>query len=273
MYNRLFTNRYYMEKRQFGNIDGYEFALLREAGAVNTFVTTKGENAAQSGFSGLNLGLNSGDDCQRVLRCRTSLESAINGRAIFAEQTHGDGIVIITQDMLLLSQAELDAKLKATDALITNVAKVWLFMLTADCIPIVIFDPGKKVVAAIHAGWRGLENRIILKTIDKMVANFGCQVEQLKVGIGPAICRAHYEVGYDVSHYFIAEYSDAVMINGGKWQLDLVAICSRMLRLKGVLTENIDLSGFCSFCSPNKFYSYRRDAGNTGRMGTGIALM
>lgn len=264
-----------MEQKRFGNLVGYEFELFKAGGALKTFITTKGKNAPNNCYTGLNLGLNSGDNLERVKECRKNVGDSLKGRLIFPDQTHGDRIVVVTATMLEMGEVKLMAELTATDALITDVKGCWLSILTADCIPIILFDPVKMVIAAVHAGWRGLENRIVIKTIDKMVAEFGCDVTQIKVGIGPAICQNHYEVGKDVADVFSDEFSNAVKKgdNSRKWQLDLVSICSQMLMQKGIAAHNIEKSGFCSYCNESDFYSYRRDKGKTGRMATGIALM
>lgn len=263
-----------MEKIQYGNIEGYVFSSFKRIEGVDTLITSKGKNNSADSFSGLNLGLNSGDSISRVELCREQLLNTLGGSQIFPNQTHGDRIGLITQKELLLSKEALDNYLKATDAVITNRPNVWLFILTADCIPIVVYDPVKRVIAAVHAGWRGLKNKIVLKTIDTMQQQFGCQIADLKVAIGPAISKPHYEIGEDVSQHFLMDFPEALekSSNENKWMLDLVAVCNEMLMQKGVAAASIELSGFCNYCQNDIFYSYRRDGGKTGRMVTGIVL-
>jgi YfiH family protein len=143
------------------------------------------------------------------------------------------------------------------DALMSNVPGIGLAIRTADCLPILIADPGSRTVAAIHAGWRGVVSEIASKTIQAMCQQFDSKPEDLVVAIGPGIGSCCFEVGPEVAAQFQL---------AGRIKLDLVETTCRQLRRNGVRLEQISTSGLCSRCNPELFESYRRDRETAGRM-------
>lgn len=138
-----------------------------------------------------------------------------------------------------------------------------LSVLTADCVPILMYHPDG-LVAAVHAGWRGLKNGIIPNTLAQLPAG-------PVAAIGPAIGPCCYEVNEDLSEYFRQAYGSDVIhaIEGNKPRIDLVAVATLQLRQAGV--REIEISHLCTFCHPDLFFSYRRD-GSSGRMMSFIGL-
>jgi YfiH family protein len=128
--------------------------------------------------------------------------------------------------------------------------------MVADCLPIFLSSKTGKVVAVIHAGWRGLANGVIEETLD-------CQKDEEWIAwIGPAIGPCHYEVKQDVLDHFESEDGFAKK-SGATWSMDLAAIAEAQFRQFGVL--EIYGGGYCTYCDEERFFSYRRD-GKTGRM-------
>jgi len=164
---------------------------------------------------------------------------------------------------------------KETDALITNLPNVCLTVLAADCVPILLYDPIKNVIAAVHAGWRGIEKEIVLKTVDKMKQHFACNPLQMITYIGPSICSDCYQVGSEVvekfrnkgyPNYIFKNFADQGWANIDLWEINRI-----QLMRAGLNENNIEISGICTFESKNLF-SARRDGFSTGRFGVGIIM-
>jgi YfiH family protein len=143
--------------------------------------------------------------------------------------------------------------------------------MSADCIPILLTDKKASFVAAIHAGWRGVENNIIHKTIN----NIDMCGSKIIAYIAPAICKDHFEVGPEVFDIFMLQDKNYEAFftkkNDGKFNCDLTAIAKQQLLKLGLLEQNIFLSNMCTYCNDELFFSYRRD-GITGRMASLIWL-
>ena len=143
------------------------------------------------------------------------------------------------------------------DALVSNLPGIGLSIRTADCLPILIADPRKRAVAAIHAGWRGVVSEIASKAIHTMCLRFDSKPEDLVVAIGPGIGACCFEVGPEVAAQFHLE---------GRVKVDLVETTCRELGRIGIAPGQISTSGFCSYCNPELLESYRRDRETAGRM-------
>jgi len=141
------------------------------------------------------------------------------------------------------------------DALITAEPGIAVSIRTADCLPILLADTRRRAVAAVHAGWRGTADEIVVQALRKMRAEFGTKPEEVFAAIGPGIGACCYEVGEEVARRF-------GMNSAGK--LDLAAENRRQLAEHGV--PRITQSGACTFCHSAQFYSWRRDRERAGRM-------
>src|SRR5579863_3622997 len=168
---------------------------------------------------------------------------------------------------IVLDAAVLDAGAPASeaDALISDQAGVLVGIKTADCVPILIVDPSTQVVAAIHAGWRGSAENIAAAAVRRMAAQWNARPENLRAAIGPAIGVCCYEVGPEVASQFERWFTTRA-----DRHLDLPAINEAQLRAEGV--TDIWKSGQCTFCMPNRFFSFRRERAHAGRMVSFIGL-
>jgi hypothetical protein len=167
-----------------------------------------------------------------------------------------DGIVVAKQ---IHSDVVQDASLPLGegDALISDRPSVIVGVKTADCVPILLVDPVAHVVAAIHAGWRGTAERIVATTIRALSVDWETDPRNLRAAIGPSIGVCCYEVGPEVARRFGMAVSHQV-------HLDLPGINEMQLRAAGV--SNVWVSGECTFCAANRFYSFRREREQAGRM-------
>jgi len=162
------------------------------------------------------------------------------------------------------------------DALVSAVAGLLLVVRTADCLPVLLAEPGARVVAAVHCGWRGTAAGILKKTLLVMKSEFATRPQDVRAALGPSIAGSCYEVGEDVRQAFAAAgFPDGVFRAAagrpGKYLLDLVRANAGLLVEAGVMPDNISLAGICSHCRP-EFYSYRRDKGEKRRMCNFIGL-
>ena len=143
------------------------------------------------------------------------------------------------------------------DALVTNLAGLALSVRTADCFPILLADPETRALAAVHAGWRGTDARIVQATLARMEAEFGSDPRNIFAAIGPGIGKCCYEVGEEVARRF-------GMTEAGK--IDLAVENRNQLMEAGVPLTHIEQVGGCTFCRAEKFFSWRRDRERAGRM-------
>ena len=150
------------------------------------------------------------------------------------------------------------------DALITDRPGAALSIRTADCFPILLADLEHRAIAAIHAGWRGTEQGIVGRAIDAMCSDFDTSPGQIVAAIGPGIGACCYEVGQDVARRFGLT---------GPGRIDLAAINREQLIRAGVPASRIDTLGHCTFCESARFYSYRRDRQQAGRMISFIRIL
>lgn len=149
-----------------------------------------------------------------------------------------------------------------SDALITNVKNLGLAISSADCPAIFIYDSGKKVIAAVHSGWRGTEKKIVKKTINKLKNEFNSDPSDLIIYLGPSISQNSYEVGEDVAQKFDEEF---ILKKENKFYLNLSAANFKMVIEEGVKRTNIQVSKLCSYEYKNLLHSYRRDGQISGR--------
>ena len=189
----------------------------------------------------------------------------------FSSIEHGFGTAssLWPEDIILMSQKHTnhvviiedgnEAYIPVADALLTSIPAKRLGVKTADCLPILLYNPRVKVAGAIHAGWRGLANEIIPNTIDKLRTFYGASPESTYFSIGPGICKNCYEVGSEV----IDRINSVIEVNGAFRQtaqhagmLDTRAIAERQILSAGVPQSNISHVNFCTRCSPG-FHSHR----------------
>jgi hypothetical protein len=219
------------------------------------------------------LALHTGEVPATIIQNRQTLADALGDEAlhfIVANQTHSDNIEIITTPATHGWQRVDDAIINC-DSLITQQRNLVLTILTADCVPILLYDPVHEVIAAIHAGWKGTQSQIVSKTLKKMVESFGTQTENIIAGIAPAIGECCYEVGEDVAKHF-SHIPHAYTPKKEKYMLNLPYINKKQLIDAGVHEINIEMSNICTACEVNRFFSYRKEQGCSGRFMSMIML-
>jgi len=225
---------------------------------VFALTTTRRGGVSAGPLASFNFGTAVNDDPEALAENRRRLAAAagLPSAPRWLRQVHGTTV------------ADLDAAAQpeTADAAVTRRPGVVCALLTADCLPVLIARRDGTAVAAAHAGWRGLAGGVIEATLDVLDA----EPEALVAWLGPAIGPAHFEVGEEVRQAFLAGdpgAAGAFIGNArGRWQCDLYSLARRRLTMEGV----VDIFGgeHCTYAETSRFYSHRRDAGQTGRMAT-----
>jgi YfiH family protein len=179
------------------------------------------------------------------------------GRLLTLRQVHGADVLIFEEN----TRAALTYSLPY-DAVITDKKRVALGIWTADCIPILMLDRSKKIIAAVHAGWRGIWRGVIERTVNAMINTFGSSPADIVAGIGPGIGPCCYEVQQDVKSLFQNCYGSPdrlIQEREGRTYLDLSRAAQLELSRVGILPANIETIPLCTSCREDLFFSYRRD--------------
>lgn len=254
----------------------FRFSKLSQIEGITHFVTTRIGGESEGAYSSFNLSEYTGDDPARVAANRLSLcvEIGIPGTNLFVPyQTHSDRIAVLDELFLQKTAEEKHNALQNVDALITNQIGVCIGVTTADCVPILLYDPINQVVAAVHAGWRGTIANIASKTVETMVAQFGSQPNDLIAAIGPSIGPDSFEVGEEVAQQFEASgYSQCVLRNREKPTVDLWKTNCTILTESGIPFDQIEIAGVCTYIAHQTYFSARRLGIHSGRSVSGIVL-
>ena len=253
-----------------------EYKRLEGAKALRGFV--HGFSTRIGGFSlppyhSLNLGSSCGDNLADVEHNRRHFLNTIGCRDIPVQtlkQVHSTDIILIGAD-----HSMPDTPIPG-DALVTDRRNLLVGIFTADCYPILLADRHRKVIAAVHAGWRGAAGGIVSRAIDAMKSGWGCQPASLIALIGAGIGPCCYQVGQEVYQSFTDEQPEGRdwfrpdrrpnPRLGPTWRLDLLAAITAQLRQCGLAEGGIRALGECTACHPELYFSYRRDGAATGRM-------
>lgn len=226
---------------------------------VRAFQTTRLGGVSLPPYYSFNLGDHVGDDLVAVGANRTRLAAFLPSPPLWLKQVHGSTVV----------DADVALEKCEADAIFSHQPGRVCAVMTADCLPLLLCDQGGTVVAAVHAGWRGLCEGVIETT----VAALGRSGRELLAWLGPAIGPQAFEVGDEVCAAFVGRNSQAaeafVPVGAGKWLADIGLLARQRLAFAGVTA--VWGGGQCTVKESNRFFSYRRD-GITGRMATLIWL-
>lgn len=256
------------------------YGLLQTCSNISHFVTTRRGGCGEGSYATFNCTSYCGDQAETVRRNQQILCDALPVRPkelVIPFQTHGVEIGKIDSSYLALMEEERQSYLQGKDALVTDIPEYCLCISTADCVPLLIYDKVKQVIAAVHAGWRGTVDSIAGKTIETLQQEYACKAEDLLVCIGPSISLESFEVGDEVWQAFSDAGFDMRRISvrkpdTGKWHLDLWEANRMQLLERGVPAENIELSGMCTYLNNEQFFSARRLGIKSGRILSGIML-
>jgi YfiH family protein len=257
-----------MKMTHAGKVHYLEPELFTRAGISRHGFTTRHEGVSRAPYNSLNLGTNTLDNPHNVQGNRSLLARAFGTRVeklVTVTQVHGT-------DLLVLDAPNPDfshfLKLEC-DGIVTNQPGVMIGVCVADCVPLLLLDPVKKAVAALHAGWKGTAGKIAQKGVEALASLFGSSPTDILAAVGPAIGRCCYEVDAPVKDTFNRQGGCwgefAVETADGSWQLDLSLANIHQLLEAGISQDHIENTELCVSCEKDTFFSYRRDKGETGR--------
>ena len=247
------------------------------ADGVTAFRTTRHGGYSQGNYGELNVNLFCGDEPEAIARNRRLLckELAVaEDRLVMPHQVHDTGVSQIGKTFFMLSEEIRKQVLEGIDALITNLKHICIGVSTADCIPIIIYDPEHHAAGVVHSGWRGTVANITGRVVTSMQMAYQSKPELLKAVIGPGISLKNFEVGDEVYDAFAdAGYPmEQISQKQEKWHIDLFACCRLQLEATGIKAENIKESGICTYDNVEDFFSARKLGIASGRILTGIVL-
>ena len=244
---------------------------------VTAFSSTRQGGYSEGRYGEFNINRYCGDSEESIKRNRETLCQLLgieDHSLLMPHQVHLAEIAVVDREMLTLPPKEILQKLDGIDALMTNEAGVCIGVSTADCIPVLLYDPIQRASCAIHAGWRGTVQRIAEKAVARMTEVFGSDPKNLIAQIGPGIHLESFEVGDEVYQTFEKEGFPMELISKKyeKWHIDLPE-CNRLqLVAAGIPETHIAVSPICTFQQSDTFFSARKLSINSGRIFTGILL-
>ncbi len=254
--------------------DGIEAA----GGVVHGFSTRLGGVSAGM-WSSLNLGVSRGDDPDHVRENYRRFLTAVGAKGstmAMCNQVHGAVVRNLTTADLKedpYGKVEFEA-----DGIMTAIPGVILTVFSADCIPILLYDPKRRVAAALHSGWRGTASGIVTVAVGQMAAVYGSDPADILAAIGPGIDRCCFETHEDVPNAMTAALAGGSLPfidlkDNGKFAVDLKGINARRLELAGLDPAHIALCRDCTCCQADKYWSHRRQGTQRGSMASVIELI
>lgn len=261
-----------IEKQYSGGLILYHFEKLNGYSQIQHFVSGR-QGGVSSGEKGeLNLSFSVNDLPDNVKQNRLIVGEALEiTNIVFAVQVHSNRVLKADMENSSLISSE------NADALITHEPGICIAVLAADCVPVLLYDPVQRVVAAIHAGWRGTVSGIVPNTLSVFMNDYNSKPEDIIAGIGPSISPSNYEVGKEVIEAVNAYYgNDAGLFrksrNPGRACLDLWEANRKQLLNCGISEHNIELAGICTYANSDRFFSARRSV-QSGRFAAGIMIL
>lgn len=250
----------------------HHFQLFNNIPSINHFISTRKGGISKGDIGELNLSFKVHDSEENVRYNRKQIAESMGVSAeklVIPSQTHSNNVAEV--DNTNYSNTFAD-----TDALVTNTPGICIAVLSADCVPILLYDAHSNSAAAIHAGWRGTVAGIVTRAVDKMQELYKADPSAMIAGIGPSICAQVYEVGQEVADEFVKIFGNDDSIvkpkSGGKYLVDLWEANGQLLIRAGLKNENIEISGICTYTNSDEFFSARRSGNKAGRFGAGILL-
>jgi YfiH family protein len=234
--------------------------LLQGSSLAHGFLTRAG-GISPAPYESMNFDARDTDPAGNVERNRALFHEAFaipQGRLVTVSQVHGKEVLVI--------EGPLPDKPVEADAIVTSEPDVAIGMMTADCQPILLFDPVNNAIGAVHAGWKGTALGIVVETVLKMSETYGTDPACLIASLGPCIGPCCYKVGWNVLDEYMKNHRDADCFreNDGL-RMDISLANNLQLLGVGVKKENISNDSVCTSCNTELFFSHRKENGRTGR--------
>jgi len=260
--------------RRRGGLSVFEADLLAGIPSLRHAFSTRRGGSGGGRFAGLNFSFRQGDEAEHVRANWAALSRAFGiapERLLTVRQVHGNRIWVLdeAEPVPVSGGGEAGEDAPQCDAIVTSRPGIAIGVKTADCVPVLIADPVRRVIAAVHAGWQGTARRIVEQVCAALEARFACRREDLLAAIGPAIGPCCYEVDDRVREAMAGLPGfERIFSPGetpGRWQLDLALANRLQLRSAGVPASRVAAANLCTACRPDLFFSHRGSGGKTGR--------
>ena len=253
-------------------------AAMEKAGFPNGFSTRVG-GVSPPPWDSLNLGASCGDQPERVAENFRRFCGAVGTDAdalVKNHQVHSDLVRPVTRADIQSDPAA--PGVYEADGLVTDLPGVSLVIFGADCLPILLYDPVRRVVGAVHAGWRGTALGIAAKAVERMVDCYGCDRLDILAAVGPGISKCCFETHEDVPNAMTeamgaAALSSIEVLPTGKFHVDLKGLNAKRLESAGLDPDHIAVSADCTCCLPEKYWSHRYTHGERGSQAAMIAIV
>jgi YfiH family protein len=236
-------------------------------------------------YAGLNVSVTTGDNPEHVRLNRAAIAETLALPLVWARPVHGNHIAVIHREFMEDAGQEKpwQERLRSiqADAMVTDQPGFVMLWGFGDCAPVLLTDPRHGAVALVHAGWRGAAAAIVLHAVETMRLRFGTRPAELLAGVGPSIGACCYRVDDHVRAMFAADpfaRETAALVERPDEEgdpaiyLDIPETSYRQLRAVGIPRERIEVSGYCTGCRTDLFYSHRREPKPSGRFAAGIGL-
>lgn len=257
-------------------VDQLEYLASPLLDTPHGFSTRLG-GVSQGHLASLNLGCHRGDDEENLrenYRRFCAATGTDDSRMVMTNQVHGVAVRAVGEADIkadLLDPTPFEA-----DGLTTDCPRITLAIFSADCIPILLFDPVRRAVGACHAGWRGTAGAIAGATVEAMVSRYGCRPGDVRAAVGPGIGPCCFETDGDVPGAMLDALGSLARAHitraGEKYHVDLKAINKAVLLAAGVAEAHIDVSGACTCCQHERYWSHRYTGGVRGSQAAAIML-
>lgn len=260
------------------NRNGVPIYIIDEferTGLVRCCFSTRGGGVSGGIYESMNLRMHSEDTRENLyenFRCFFSAAQMNMENSVFSDQQHNDVIHTVTaadRGKGIVRESDITN----VDGLITTERGIPLVTFYADCVPVYLFDPEKRVICVCHSGWKGTVKRISAKAVMKMCAEYGSSPENILAAIGPSIRVCHFEVGDDVADIFRNEFGSEVLEKHEKYHVDMQKAIKIQLSEQGLSEVNIIDSGICTYCNSDTLFSHRKTQGRRGNMAAAIQLI
>ena len=267
--------------REKNGVTYLTFPLLERAGLIHGFTTRLG-GVSTGDCASMNLSFTRGDREEDVRENYKRIGQALGidmSKAVLSHQVHKTEIFVAGKEDQGRGVDPSQERLFEIDGLMTKEEGIPLVTFFADCVPLLFYDPKKKVIASSHSGWRGTVEKIGAKTVKKMEQEFGCKPEDILAVIGPSICQDFYEVSEDVAKEFEKvftreEYEEMILDKkNGKYQLDLWKANEYILLGSGIRKEHLAVTDLCTCCNPEFLFSHRASHGRRGNLSAILCLV
>jgi hypothetical protein len=297
-------------EQQQGRVQYVQFGQFLQFPELTHGIFTRLGGYSEDPYWGLNVSFTTGDDIENVKRNRLLALSALQLNEYPCATlwlVHGAEVAVVDEkpwewrfDQPFLTLAEEQKVLLRTahprwkvDAFITQRRNISLAISSADCVPVMLYDPVQHALGLAHAGWRGTARGIVFATVDAMCEQFGSQPADIYAGIGPSIGPCCYEVSEEVQGLLLGKIEFDIQPTAERYRnrvrestvfkvrqhthpnslrLDLWETNRNQLLMAGLLPERIELPGICTSCEKHRFYSHRAEYGLAGRFPSIFAL-